>query len=143
MDPKQILLLWVRMNLRVMAMKGYFTFPDSELEPHHCIQFNVITKAPHFCGNLTFLLRIQSKGWKTSLKPCFKLWKAEQLYFFKVLYAFKFLMRKWIFRLGNKKYPGKFVCLSVRVLWDINFCRVFNAKFIFIQTNSSISNNSV
>ena len=29
------------------------------------------------------------------------------------------------------------------VLWHINHCRLFNAKFIFIQINSSISNNSV
>ena len=31
----------------------------------------------------------------------------------------------------------------VWVLWYINLCRLFNAKFIFIQIISSISNNSV
>ena len=30
-----------------------------------------------------------------------------------------------------------------RVLWDINLCRLFNAKSIFKQIISSISNNSV
>ena len=34
-------------------------------------------------------------------------------------------------------------CLFVCVLWHINLCRLFNAKFIFIQIISSISNNSV
>ena len=29
------------------------------------------------------------------------------------------------------------------VLWHINRCRLFNAKSIFIQINSSMSNNSV
>ena len=35
------------------------------------------------------------------------------------------------------------ICLFVWVLCHINFCRLFNAKSIFIQINSSISNNSV
>ena len=35
------------------------------------------------------------------------------------------------------------VCLFVRVLWHINLWRLFNAKSIFMQINSSISNNSV
>ena len=29
------------------------------------------------------------------------------------------------------------------ILWHINLCRLFDAKSIFIQTISSISNNSV
>ena len=33
--------------------------------------------------------------------------------------------------------------LFIWALWDINLCRLFNAKSIFIQINSSISNNSV
>ena len=33
--------------------------------------------------------------------------------------------------------------LVVLVLWHINHCRLFNAKSIFIQIISSISNNSV
>ena len=33
--------------------------------------------------------------------------------------------------------------LIVWVLWHINLCRSFNAKSIFIQINSSISNDSV
>ena len=36
-----------------------------------------------------------------------------------------------------------FVCLFVWVLWHIKICRLFNAKSIFIQISSSISNNSV
>ena len=40
----------------------------------------------------------------------------------------------------KKKRTG---CLFVWVLWRINLCRLFNAKFIFIQINSSTSNNSV
>ena len=35
------------------------------------------------------------------------------------------------------------VCLFVCGLWYINLCRLFNAKSIFIQINSSISNNTV
>ena len=34
------------------------------------------------------------------------------------------------------------VCFGL-VLWNINHCRLFNAKFIFMHINSSISNNSV
>ena len=33
--------------------------------------------------------------------------------------------------------------LLVWILWHINHCRLFNAKYIFIQIVSSISNNSV
>ena len=46
---------------------------------------------------------------------------------------------KIILRLKSKW----FVCLFVWVLWQINICRLFNDKSIFIQINSSISNNSV
>ena len=53
----------------------------------------------------------------------------------------------------NKRYQTKhvyklsldfdlFVCLFSRVLWYINLCRLFNARSIFIQKVSSISNNS-
>ena len=35
------------------------------------------------------------------------------------------------------------VCFFGLVLWHINHCRLFNAKSIFIQINSSIPNNSV
>ena len=34
-------------------------------------------------------------------------------------------------------------CLVALVLWHINLCRLYNAKFIFIQILSFISNNSV
>ena len=37
---------------------------------------------------------------------------------------------------------GLFVCLFVLVLWHINLSWLFNAKSIFIQINSSISNNA-
>ena len=33
--------------------------------------------------------------------------------------------------------------LFVWVLWHINLCRLFNAKCIFMQLNTSISDNSV
>ena len=35
------------------------------------------------------------------------------------------------------------IILFVWVLWHINLCGLFNAKSIFIQINSSISNTSV
>ena len=38
MGPKQVLPLWVKVDLGVMAMKGYSSFPKGpELEPHHQI----------------------------------------------------------------------------------------------------------
>ena len=43
----------------------------------------------------------------------------------------------------QKDRQTKFVHLFGWFLWHINFCRLFNAKSIFIQINSSISNNSV
>ena len=45
MGPKQVLQLQVRVDLGVMAMKGYSTFPRSpKLEPHHQMQFSVISR---------------------------------------------------------------------------------------------------
>ena len=39
------------------------------------------------------------------------------------------------------------VCIYIYIyglgLWNINHCRFFNAKSIFVHINSSISNNSV
>ena len=43
----------------------------------------------------------------------------------------------------RKKKTGLIYSLFVWVLWYINLCRLFNTKSIFIQMNSSISNNSV
>ena len=41
--------LRVRVDLGVMAMKGYSTFPRAlELEPHHQMQFNVMPRTPIF-----------------------------------------------------------------------------------------------
>ena len=43
----------------------------------------------------------------------------------------------------NVRFVCLFVCLFVWVLRHINLCKLFNAKSVFTQTNSSISNNSV
>ena len=41
--------LWVRVDLVVMAMKGHSTLPrSSELEPHHQMQFCIISRTPLF-----------------------------------------------------------------------------------------------
>ena len=51
MRPEQILPLWFRLDLGVMAMKGYFTLPRApELESHHHIQFSVIPRISFFGG---------------------------------------------------------------------------------------------
>ena len=43
MRSKQVLSLWVSVDLGVMAMKGYSILPRSpELEPHHQMKFSVI-----------------------------------------------------------------------------------------------------
>ena len=45
MGPKQILLIWVRVDLRVIAMKGYCIFPKVPgMEPLHQMQFHVISR---------------------------------------------------------------------------------------------------
>ena len=45
MEPEQVLPLWVRVDLGVMAMKAYSTLPIfPELEPHYQVQFSVITR---------------------------------------------------------------------------------------------------
>ena len=51
----------------------------------------------------------------------------------------------WEIRLETQiKNIGKHGLLMVgRVLWHINLCRLFNAKSIFMQIISSISNNSI
>ena len=51
MGPYQVLTLCVKVNLRLMAMKEYSTLPRVlKLEPHHLIQFSVITRTPLFSG---------------------------------------------------------------------------------------------
>ena len=40
-------------------------------------------------------------------------------------------------------YSNFFSAVFGLVLWHINHCRLFNAKYIFIHINSSISSNSV
>ena len=43
MGPKEVLPFWVKVDLRVMAMKVYSRLPRAaELNPHHQIQFSVI-----------------------------------------------------------------------------------------------------
>ena len=43
MKPQQVLTLGVSVDLRVMAMKGYFTlYTFPELESHHQIVFNIM-----------------------------------------------------------------------------------------------------
>ena len=45
MGLQQVQKIRFRVDLRVMAMKSYLTFPkDPELEPHHEMKFRVIIK---------------------------------------------------------------------------------------------------
>ena len=61
MEPKQILPSLVSVDLRVMTMKGYFTFPRStEQEPHYQIPFSVRPKTPLLVENIMPLLWLQS-----------------------------------------------------------------------------------
>ena len=47
-------------------------------------------------------------------------------------------------RKRGKGRIGLFVCVFICLgSWHINLSRLFNAKFIFIHVNSSISNNSM
>ena len=42
MEPSQVLLLHIRVDLEVMAIKGYYTLLRVwKLEPYHRMQFNV------------------------------------------------------------------------------------------------------
>ena len=55
MGPKQVLLLQVRVDLGVMAMKEYSTFPKAaELERHHQVRFSVISKILNAEGSYSF-----------------------------------------------------------------------------------------
>ena len=48
MGPKQVLPLLIRVDLGVMAIKGYSTLPRSqELEPYYQMQFSVISILCH------------------------------------------------------------------------------------------------
>ena len=53
------------------------------------------------------------------------------------LYFLLYFMLKWVFLISN------YIVWFVWVLWHINLCRLFNVQSVFIQINSSISNNSV
>ena len=56
MGPKQLLLLQVKVDLGVMAMKGYFTFLIAlVLESHHQIQFSVPRDLVVWFGLLGFM----------------------------------------------------------------------------------------
>ena len=45
MGLKQVLTPQIRVNLGVIAIKGYSTFPRApEIEPHHQVQFSVILR---------------------------------------------------------------------------------------------------
>ena len=49
MGPEQLLLLQVRVDLGVMAMKEYSTLSRTlEQEPHYQMQFSVIPRTPFF-----------------------------------------------------------------------------------------------
>ena len=50
MEPKQVLPLRVRVNRWLIAMNEYSMFSIApEKEPHHQMQFNVISKTHLFC----------------------------------------------------------------------------------------------
>ena len=60
MGPHNVLPLLVRMNVRVMAIKEYFTHPKlPEHEPHHQSLLSITPRTPFICGSLTSL-----KGYK-------------------------------------------------------------------------------
>ena len=51
MEPKQVLPFWVRVDLGIMTMKGFFTLSRSpEQEPFHQMQFSGIPRTPHSRG---------------------------------------------------------------------------------------------
>ena len=53
MGPEQVLPLWLRVDLGVMTIKEYFTFPKSlGQEPHHQMQFSVISQILIVGGSL-------------------------------------------------------------------------------------------
>ena len=66
-EPKQVLPFWVRVDLEVMAIKGYFALPrSSELQPHYKAQFSVIPRTlllgvPHSFGLVPHLSKTLSK----------------------------------------------------------------------------------
>ena len=64
----QVLLLWAKVDLGVMAMKGYFAlFRDPELEPHHLMQSNVITRLSLHRGYNQNILSPANKMWKSQV----------------------------------------------------------------------------
>ena len=52
----------------------------------------------------------------------------------------QFTICRHLKKIGKLSKMAVWVCLG---LWHINFCRLFNAKSIFIQINRFILNNSV
>ena len=55
MRPQQVLPLKIKVDLGIMAMKGYSTLPRSpELEPHHQMLFSIIPGSPIFCRGQGF-----------------------------------------------------------------------------------------
>ena len=51
MGPKYVLLLWVKVDQGVMAIKGYSTLPKaSGLDPYYWMQFSNILRTSLFLG---------------------------------------------------------------------------------------------
>ena len=74
---------------------------------------------------------------------CKKSNKISHFYIHYVMVTFIMAVMSYTYVLNIKVALCLFVHLFVWVLWNINLCRLINAKSIFIPKNSSISNNSV
>ena len=55
MGSKQVLPLQVRVDMGLMTIKGYSTFPRSQdLEPHHQMLFNIILRTILFWESMSY-----------------------------------------------------------------------------------------
>ena len=103
MGPKQVLPLWVKVDLGEIAMKRYFTLLRApNLEPHHHMQFNVIPRTSPYV--LPFCKRFSQRILRPANREGF--WMIEYKLCYMSRYTVSFTFK--IDRVSHLKYQDGF-----------------------------------
>ena len=134
----------------LLLSKNFWNFSYESVRSYTDIFRSMSTPSTNFTAGMNFLFRKLKKiyGFGQVSMVRFSLtqtciWLIEWL-ILRVSQTFKCYFMSW-----DKKSRSLnvqiliFAHLLGLVLWHINYCRSFHAKFISIHVNSSISNNSV
>ena len=140
MEPWKILPLWVRVDIRIMVMAGYSTFPkDQGQESHHQIQFLIITRRITYTGQIDLLTHY------LCLYLTLVLFYGVSTHFglFKAEFNFNQFTLVEVCFFVYKKLNFKTVQLNVKTILFRIILFSISTQFSFNLKNSSISSNSV